>query len=63
MNHKRRVTDKKCIISLKGYDHKINFLLFERTFKVINEDPLQPFRTLLGFRNIWTKPVCNPPSW
>jgi hypothetical protein len=34
---------------------KINFVLFERTFKVIYEDPLQLFRTLLGFRNILTK--------
>jgi hypothetical protein len=34
---------------------KINFALFERTFKVIYEDPLQLFRTLLGFRNILTK--------
>jgi hypothetical protein len=31
---------------------KINFVLFERTFKVIYEDPVQIFRTLLGFRNI-----------
>jgi hypothetical protein len=31
---------------------KINFVLFERTFKVIYEDPLQLFHTLLGFRNI-----------
>jgi hypothetical protein len=31
---------------------KINFVLFERAFKVIYEDP---FRTLLGFRNILTK--------
>ena len=34
---------------------KIKFVLFERTFKVIYEDRLQPFRTLLGFRNILTK--------
>jgi hypothetical protein len=34
---------------------KINFVLFERTFKVIFEDPLQFFRKLLGFRNILTK--------
>jgi hypothetical protein len=34
---------------------KINFALFERTFKVIYEEPLQLFRTLLGFRNILTK--------
>jgi uncharacterized protein YutE (UPF0331/DUF86 family) len=34
---------------------KINFALFERTFKVIYEDPLQLFRTLVGFRNILTK--------
>ena len=40
---------------LKGYGNKINFVLFERTFKVIYEDPLQLFRTLLGFRNILTK--------
>ena len=30
-------------------------LLFERTFKVIYEDHLQLFRTLLGFRNILTQ--------
>ena len=34
---------------------KINFVLFERNFKVIYEDPLQLFRTLLGFRNILTE--------
>ena len=35
---------------------KINFVLLEITFKVIyEEDPLQLFRTLLGFRNILTK--------
>jgi hypothetical protein len=34
---------------------KINFVLFERTFKVIYEEPLQRFRILLGFRNILTK--------
>jgi hypothetical protein len=34
---------------------KSNFVLFERTFKVIYEDPLQLFGTLLGFRNILTK--------
>jgi hypothetical protein len=34
---------------------KINFVLFERTFKVIHEAPLQLFRALLGFRNILTK--------
>jgi hypothetical protein len=34
---------------------KINFALFERTFKVIHENPLQLFRTLFGFRNILTK--------
>ena len=34
---------------------KINFALFEITFKVIYEEPLQLFRTLLGFRNILTK--------
>jgi hypothetical protein len=34
---------------------KIKFVLFERNFKVIYEDPLQCFRTLLGFRNILTK--------
>jgi hypothetical protein len=35
---------------------KINFVLFERTFRVIYEDPLQRrFRTLLRFRNILTK--------
>ena len=34
---------------------KINFALFERTFKVIYEDPLQLFRTFVGFRNILTK--------
>ena len=34
---------------------KINFVLFERTFKVINEDPVQLFRALFGFRNILTK--------
>jgi hypothetical protein len=34
---------------------KINFVVFERTFKVIYEDPLHLFRTLLGFRNILTK--------
>jgi hypothetical protein len=34
---------------------KINFVLFERTFKVIYEDTLQIFRTLLGFRNILTE--------
>jgi hypothetical protein len=35
---------------------KIKFVLFERTFKVMYEDPLQLFRTLLnGFRNILTK--------
>ena len=28
---------------------KINFVLFEREFKVIYEDLLQLFRTLLGF--------------
>ena len=40
---------------LKGYGNKINFVLFERTFKVMLEDPLQLFRTLPGFRNILTK--------
>jgi hypothetical protein len=35
-----------------GMAIKINFVLFERTFKVIYEDPVQIFRTLLGFRNI-----------
>ena len=34
---------------------KINFVLFERTFKVTYEDPVQFFRTLLDFRNILTK--------
>ena len=34
---------------------KNNFVLFERTFKIICEDPLQLFRTLIGFRNILTK--------
>jgi hypothetical protein len=34
---------------------KIKFILFERTFKVIYEDSLQIFRTLLSFRNILTK--------
>jgi hypothetical protein len=35
---------------------KINFVfIFEGTFKVIYADPLQLFRTLLGFRNILTK--------
>jgi hypothetical protein len=34
---------------------KMNFVLFERTFKAIYEDPLQLFRTLLGFRSILTK--------
>ena len=34
---------------------KINFVLFERAFKGIYEDPLQLFPTLLGFRNILTK--------
>jgi hypothetical protein len=34
---------------------KINFVLFERAFKVIYEDRLQRFRTLLSFRNILTK--------
>jgi hypothetical protein len=34
---------------LKGYGNKINFVLFERTFKVIYEDPLQLFRTLLAW--------------
>ena len=33
----------------------INFVLFERTFKVIYEEALQLFRTLLGFRNILIK--------
>ena len=28
---------------------KINFVLFERTLKVIYEDPLQLFRTLLAW--------------
>jgi hypothetical protein len=32
---------------------KIKFVLFKRTFKVIYEDSLQLFRTLLGFRNIF----------
>jgi hypothetical protein len=34
---------------------KINFVLFERTFKVVYEDPLQLFCTLLGFRKFLTK--------
>jgi hypothetical protein len=34
---------------------KTNFVLFERTFKVIYKDPLHLLRTLLGFRNILTK--------
>jgi hypothetical protein len=34
---------------------KITIVLFERTFKVTYEDPLQLFRTLLGFRNILIK--------
>ena len=35
---------------------KLNFVLFDRTFKVIYENPLQLFRTFrLGFRNILTK--------
>jgi hypothetical protein len=41
--------------ALKGYGNKINFVLFERTFKVMYEDPLQLFRVLRGFRNILTK--------
>ena len=39
---------------------KVNFVLLERTFKVIYEDPLQLFRTLVGFRNTLTKTVCSP---
>ena len=34
---------------------KVNFGLLERTFKVIYEDHLQLFRTMLGFRNTLTK--------
>jgi hypothetical protein len=34
---------------------KINFVLFERTFKELYENPLQFFGTLFGFRNISTK--------
>ena len=30
---------------------QIQFLLFERTFKIISKLPLQLFRILLGFRN------------
>ena len=41
--------------TLKGYGNKNLLVLFERTFKVIYEDRLQLFRTLLGFRNILTK--------
>jgi hypothetical protein len=41
--------------SLSDMAMKINFVLFERTFKVIYEDPLQLFRTLFGFRNILNK--------
>ena len=39
---------------------QINFVLFERTFKVIYEGPVQPFRTLLGFRNILSKDSVQP---
>jgi hypothetical protein len=42
-------------IALRGMAIKIKFVLFERNFKVMYEDPLQFFRTLLGFRNILTK--------
>ena len=42
---------------------KIKFVLFERTFKIMCEDPLQFFRTLLGFRNILTKNSMQSPSW
>jgi hypothetical protein len=34
---------------------KINFVLVERTFKVIYEDPLQLFCILFGFRTFLTK--------
>jgi hypothetical protein len=34
---------------------KINFVLFERTFKVKYENLLQLFRILLGFRNTLIK--------
>ena len=43
---------------------KINFVLFERNFKVTYEEPLQLFCTLFGFRNILTKnSVRSLPSW
>jgi hypothetical protein len=42
---------------------KSNFVLFERTSKVIYEDPLQRFRTLPGFRNILTKNSVQSAIW
>ena len=39
---------------------KINFVLFERTFEVIYEDPVQIFCTLLGFQNILTENSVQP---
>jgi hypothetical protein len=37
---------------------KINCVSFERTFKVIYEDLLQLFRTLLGFRKYFDQKQC-----
>jgi hypothetical protein len=41
---------------------KINFVLFERNFNVIYiyKDPLQVFRSFLGFQNILTKNSVQP---
>ena len=41
--------------ALRDMAIKVKFVLFEINFTVIYEDPLQCFRTLLGFRNILTK--------
>ena len=45
---------------LKGMAIKINFVLFERNFEVIYEDPVQIFCTLLGFQNILTENSVQP---
>ena len=42
---------------------KINFVLSERTFTVIYEDPLQLFVPCLVFEIFLPKTVCSPPSW
>ena len=48
---------------LKDIAIKLTLPYLKELLKVVYENPLQLFRTLLGFRNILTKTVCSPPSW